>query len=255
MTIITPSYNQADFLPATIESVLNQQGNFELDYQIYDGGSTDGSVEIIRSYEDRLQWRSEKDGGQVNAVNRGLQECGGDIVGWVNSDDILMPGAIDEVVRTFQERQCDWLHGDCVIIDENGNEIRNWIRRYKRRQALKYSRKRLLIRNFVSQMTVFWRRSLIDQVGWLDPALDLAFDYDYWLRLSKLSDPVYIDRPLAAFRWYHSSKSGANFSRQFDQDREIAMKHGPLKGWPKLQKEIMRFAIVSTYRILSIAKS
>lgn len=254
ISLITPSFNQAEYLGRTIDSVLAQEGNFELDYCVIDGASTDGSVELLQSYGNKIAWTSEKDDGQVDAINQGLVKAKGDIVGWLNSDDLLLPGALDAVAAAFESSDCDWVHGDCKIIDPNDKEIRSWISKYKRYHARRYNRRRLLMRNFVSQMTVFWRRELIDQVGLLDPSVSLAFDYDYWLRLSKLAAPIYLDQAIAAFRWYPASKSGANFREQFDQDRQIAIKHGPLTGLSMLQKKIHTHAIVSIYRLLSIGR-
>src|SRR4051812_39375084 len=120
ISIVTPSYNQGAFIGRTIDSILSQQGDFELDYRVIDGGSTDGTVEVLRSYGDRLTWISEPDKGQVDAINKGLAAVTGDVIGWINSDDLLLPGALAKVAAAFRAQpETEWVHGRCVIIDEH----------------------------------------------------------------------------------------------------------------------------------------
>ena len=255
ISLITPSYNHAEFIEQTIDSVLAQSGDFQLDYRVLDGGSTDNTVNILQAYGDRLRWTSQPDNGQVDAINRGLQEATGDVVGWLNSDDILLPGALAIVVEAFKSTQaCAWVHGDCMVIDRHGREIRRWVSAYKRFFARRYSRERLLARNFISQMTVFWRRELLDRIGYLDPDLPLAFDYEYWLRLSGIGPPVYVNRKLAAFRWYETSKSGANFRAQFEQDEAAARRHGNLGRMARINKKVQNRMTVGIYHSLAATR-
>lgn len=249
--IVTPSLNQAAFLPRTIESVLGQQGEFDLEYVVQDGGSTDGSVEILKRYDGRLVYRVEKDAGQSDAINRALRATTGDLVGWVNSDDLLYPGALARVAAAFTASpQAAWLHGGCEIIDEDDRPIRRWVTAYKDFRCRHYSRRALLVENFVSQMTVFWRRSAMERVGLLDTRLRYSFDYEYWLRLSALGDPLYVPERLAAFRWYTSSKSGANFEQQFGEDLEAFRRHAPPDPLLHLHKRLRTAQIVAAYRLL-----
>jgi glycosyltransferase involved in cell wall biosynthesis len=251
ISIITPSLNQAAFLPRTLESVLGQRGDFDLEYLVLDGGSTDGSVEVLKRYEGRLQARVEKDRGQADAINKGLRAVTGDLVGWVNSDDLLYPGALARVAAAFAARpDAAWLHGGCEIIDEHDRPIRRWVTAYKDFRCRHYSRRALLVENFVSQMTVFWRRSAMERVGVLDDSLRYSFDYEYWLRLSGLGDPLYVPERLAAFRWYTSSKSGANFERQFGEDLEAFRRHAPPGALLRLHKRLRTAQIVTAYRLL-----
>ncbi|MEZ6136556.1 MAG: glycosyltransferase family 2 protein [Pirellulaceae bacterium] len=227
ISLLTPSYNHADFIQRTIDSVLQQQGDFELDYVVLDGGSTDATTRILKGYGESLRWTSKADGGQIEALNHGLDAATGDVVGWLNSDDMLLPGALQKVAEGFaQNPQAVWLHGDCTIVDRDDKEIRQWVSAYKRYRARRYSRKKLLSSNFISQMTVFWKRTVMHKIGMLDSSLTLAFDYDYWLRLSKIADPIYVPSPLAAFRWYPTSKSGGNLRRQCQEDERVARGHG-----------------------------
>lgn len=161
-SIVTPSYNQAGFIARTIDSILGQQGDFDLDYRVVDGGSDDGTLEILRRYSDpRLTWISEPDRGQVDAINKGLRAARGDVVAWVNSDDVLLPGALERVARAFREHPAaEWLHGRCEIIDADDRVVRRWVSLYKHLRAQRHSFENLLTENYVSQMTAFWRRSV-----------------------------------------------------------------------------------------------
>jgi len=227
ISLITPSFNQARFIRRTIDSVLSQEGPFELDYRVFDGGSTDGTRAILESYGRQLCWVSEPDKGQVDAINKGLKTATGDVVGWINSDDVLMPGALARVVAAFEAvPTAEWVHGRCVIIDEIDRPIRSWVSLYKDYRCRRHSFERLLTENYVSQMTAFWRRGVHQEIGYLDPALDLAFDYDLFLRLARRGAPVYIEEPIACFRWYGTSKSGGGFALQARQATEIAARHG-----------------------------
>jgi glycosyltransferase involved in cell wall biosynthesis len=255
ISLVTPSYNQAQFIQRTIDSVLSQRGDFELDYRVIDGGSTDGTVDILKSYGDRLSWVSERDRGQVEAINKGLTKATGDIVGWLNSDDVLLPGALAKVAAAFRENpQAEWLHGRCLIIDENDQEVRRWISAYKHYRSRHHSLKTFLTENYVSQMTVFWRRSIQDEVGYLDPDIRYAFDYDLILRLAHRSEPLYIEDPIACFRWYSTSKSGSGFVVQMTETTEIAASSPrsslSIRGMALAKK----FAIINIYRAYGFAR-
>jgi glycosyltransferase involved in cell wall biosynthesis len=255
-SIVTPSLNQAAFLPRTIESVLSQRGDFDLEYLVQDGGSTDGTSEILRRHEGRLAYRIEKDSGQADAINRGLRRTTGDVIGWVNSDDLLLPGALARVAAAFAASPgAAWLHGGCEIVDEDDRPIRRWITAYKDWRCRHYSRRALLVENFVSQMTVFWRRSAMEQVGLLDESLRYTFDYEYWLRLAELGDPLFVPERIAAFRWYSSSKSGAHFEKQFSEDHEVFRRHAPPGALLRLHKRLRTAQIVGAYRLLRAIRS
>ena len=251
ITVVTPSLDQGRFLERTVESVVGQRGAFELEYIVQDGGSTDDSHAILRRYADRLTYRIERDTGQANAINRGFASATGDVVGWVNSDDLLLPGALDRVARAFGANPgAVWLHGGCEIVDAADRRIRRWVTAYKDYRCRRYSRRRLLVENFVSQMTVFWRRSAFDRVGLLDESLTYGFDYEFWLRLAALGDPVYVPERLAAFRWYRSSKSGASFVRQFQEDYAAFLRHAPPDPLLRWRKRLRTAQIVGAYRVL-----
>jgi glycosyltransferase involved in cell wall biosynthesis len=256
ISIVTPSFNQAPYLARTLDSVLSQTGDFTLEYRVIDGGSSDGSVDILRRYDGRLHWISEPDKGQVDAINKGLRAVSGDIVGWVNSDDVLLPGALAAVARAFREQpQAEWLHGRCEIIDPADRPVRRWVSLYKHFRAQRYSFESLVTENYISQMTAFWRRRLHDEIGYLDPTLHFAFDYDLWLRLARRSAPLYLEQKLACFRWYPTSKSGAHFGRQFREDLDVAIKYAGRRPWLLGQKRAKTLAIVAVYRALALARA
>ena len=255
ISLVTPSFNQGEFIERTIESVLSQRGDFELDYSIVDGGSTDTTLAVLRRYEGRLSYVSEKDDGQVDAINKGLSKTTGDIVGWLNSDDVLQPGALAAVAAAFQAHpEREWLHGRCEIIDPSDRPVRKWVSLYKHLRAKNHSFENLITENYVSQMTVFWRRSVHAQIGYLDPALHYAFDYDLWLRLAQRGAPLYLPEKLACFRWYPTSKSGAMFERQFREDAEVAERYAADKPFVLLRKRAKTQAIVAIYRALALGR-
>jgi glycosyltransferase involved in cell wall biosynthesis len=212
LTVVTPSYNQAAFIERTIESVLAQRGDFELEYLVVDGGSGDGTLDILRRYEGRLAYVSEPDGGQCDALNKGFRIATGDVLSWLNSDDVYAPGALEAVARTFRQTGTRWCFGECTIIDETDRPIRGAISRYKSWVSRRYSRRRLLARNFIPQPAVFFHRDLLHEAGTLDESLRYAMDYDLWLRFACLAEPVFVPRKLAGFRWHGASVTGAGYA-------------------------------------------
>ena len=249
-SIITPSYNQAGFIGRTIDSVLEQTGDFDLDYRVIDGGSSDGTLDLLRGYGARIGWRSERDDGQIDAINQGLRGTTGDIVGWINSDDVLLPGALARVAAAFAGHpEVEWVHGRCRIIDENDRTIRRWVAAYKHYRCRHHSFENLLTENYISQMTAFWRRRVHDEIGYLDPAFDLAFDYDLFLRLAHRGDPIYLDDEIACFRMYGESKSGAGFAAQLDQAVALTARYGEPTAWRRVRTGAKKLAIVNVYRV------
>ena len=203
VTIVTPSYNQAGFLARTIESVLNQDYP-NIEYIVMDGASTDESVEVIRRYEDRIAfWASEKDKGQTDAINKGFAHAHGEILAWLNSDDVLYPGAVSGAV--------DWLtchpetglvYGDCDFIDANDRIIGKF---NAKQTDLKKLRQGYV---HIPQQASFWRADLWEKVGPLDESIFFAMDYDLWLRLAAVSEIQYLPgNRWAAFRLHEDAKT------------------------------------------------
>src|SRR3989304_2374700 len=207
VSIVTPSYNQGSFLEETIRSVLEQDYP-HLEYIIVDGGSTDGSREIIECYSDRLAWWiSEPDQGQTDAINKGFARAKGEILAWLNSDDTYLPGAVSEAVAFLGSHpEVGMVYGDANLIDETGKVIG----KFPARQT-DYRR---LMRGYVHvpQQSAFFRSRLWQQVGPLDPAFHDAMDYDLWVRLSRISPIIYTSRLWANFRLHGSSKTASKGS-------------------------------------------
>src|SRR3972149_5276309 len=200
-SLVTPTLNQGRFLRRTIESVLQQQGPFELEYRVIDGGSQDETLAILEQYRGRLAYVSEADSGQVEAINKGLAMSRGDVVGWLNSDDFLLPAALERVADAFNRHpEAEWVHGRCLIVNEADQEIRRWISYYKHQLARRHTLDRLLVENYVSQPTAFWRRNVLDAVGDLEPSIPYAFAYEMWIRLPRRGGPGYLEQPPACFR-------------------------------------------------------
>jgi glycosyltransferase involved in cell wall biosynthesis len=251
LTIVTPSYNHAHFIERTIESVLNQAYP-DLEYIVMDGGSTDGTVEILKRYADRLTWRSEKDRGQSDAINKGLRMATGDIVAFLNSDDRYEPGALAKVARYFdQNPETAWAYGKCRIINEHDAEIRRPITWYKNLLSRSYSYRKLLAENYVSQPATFWRRSVHDEVGYLNEDEHYVMDYEFWLRLGQRYPAGVIDDYLASFRMYDASKSGSLTNPQFADELRVAKAFSDGARAPILLHRLNYYKIVWTYDLMA----
>jgi glycosyltransferase involved in cell wall biosynthesis len=193
---------------------------------VVDGGSTDGSLEILRSHGDRIRWTSEPDRGQSHALNLGFAQAAGEIRGWLNSDDLLAPGALARVAQVFaREPTTQWLYGKVAIVDERDRPIRRGVTAYKNRRMRRYSYARLLTENWISQMGVFWRAEAQEQAGPFREDLHLAMDYDYWLRLAERSPGRFVDAYLAAFRWYPTTKTGGRSADMLREQSAVAREH------------------------------
>jgi glycosyltransferase involved in cell wall biosynthesis len=202
ISIVTPSYNQAKYVEATIQSVLSQD-YAHIEYIIVDGGSTDGTLDVIQKYEDKLSWWvSEKDKGQTDALNKGFTRAKGDILAWINSDDTYQPGAVLAAVQYLQHHpNVGMVYGDCNFINENGKIIGKF-------DAAQTSYG-LLRRGYVHipQQAMFFRAELWKQVGPLDPSFYFAMDYDLWTRIAARTEIKYVPQTWANFRLHTTGKT------------------------------------------------
>lgn len=225
ISIIIPTLNQARFIEETIQSVLSQ--NYpNLEVIILDGGSTDGTQNILRKYDGSLTWISEPDHGQVDAINKGLKMVSGDVVAYLNSDDIYFPNTLSTVGKYFSEHpDTQILTGKCSNIDVNGTEIRSWIKIYKNLWLKLGFDKSLMVLDYVSQPATFWRANLIQSIGYFDLECHYAMDYDYWLRVTLVHKLKFIDQYLAKFRVYPTSITSSNSRAQFDDELKVASRY------------------------------
>jgi glycosyltransferase involved in cell wall biosynthesis len=229
VTIVTPSYNQARFLEATLRSVLEQDYP-NIEYLVVDGASNDGSVDIICRYADRLTWWvSEKDSGQSEAINKGLRRARGDFVGWLNSDDVYLPGAVSEAVAAFQSHpEAGLVYGDALAIDADGKP-------FNRMHARQYTLADLMAFNIICQPAAFMRRSVLEQVNYLHPDYQLLMDNLLWMRMAQKASLVYVPRTWAAARYHDQAK---NRTRGAAYGREARVLIADLKSHPEFAEVI-----------------
>lgn len=230
VSVITPSFNQGRFLRETIESVLGQSYP-NLEYWVIDGGSTDDTVEILKGYGKRIRWVSEKDKGQTDAINKGLRKATGDILMYINSDDVMAPGTIKKVVAAFTANPGSlWLTGDYEVIDEHGETQEALIVAYKRIQRwlmrIPFMQPLLLaLNNPLAQPSTWWRRSALEKAGRFNDKLHYVMDYEYWLRLQDLGPFIVLDDVLSRFRVHSLSKGSTGYASQMAEQYAIASQH------------------------------
>jgi GT2 family glycosyltransferase len=217
VSIVTPSYNQGTFIRETIESVLGQEGDFNLDFIVVDGASTDNSVEIIRRYGSlvdggnwpvrcrgiRYRWISEADKGQSDAIIKGFGMAEGEILSWLNSDDTLLPGALSKVVERFLEvPSTGIIYGKVRYVDGKGHVVGEV-------DTGPTDHGRLAVLNEICQPGAFFRRSDYDATGGLDPSLHYVMDHDLWIRMTLSGAPIFLPEFLASYRLHGESKTAA----------------------------------------------
>ena len=228
VSIITPSFNQGQFIEETIRSVL-LQGYPNLEYIIMDAGSTDGTLDILRRYSDQITWVSEPDRGQSDGFNKGLQRANGDIIGWLNSDDLLEPGAIVKTARHFQTHpESHVAYGDCNIIDEQGQIRENKKGSYTRQKLVEFWREWY---HGLYYSSTFYRREVFDKVGGLDVNLHMAMDYDFLLRVGEFFEFEYIPATLSRFRVHNQSKSSQGIAKFMVELQPVVKRYWRGRSW------------------------
>ena len=222
ISIVTPSFNQGRYLGETLDSILGQ-GYPSLDYIVMDGGSTDQSVDVIRARQQRLAfWQSEPDHGQAAALNQGFGRARGIIFGWLNSDDLHMPGTLRTVANALAgcADEAVVLYGGCELFRDTGSII-------ERRSAVGFDRIRLQTTDFLDQPSVFFTRTAWERVGPLDESLHYAFDWDWFLRAAKVCRFIRCDQVLSRYRIHSQHKTGTGGLRRWEEMSEVVRRHSP----------------------------
>jgi len=210
-TVVTPSYNQGQFIEETILSVLSQSG-VSIEYLVMDGGSTDGTLDILKKYRGRLEYVSERDKGQTDAINKGFRRARGRILAYLNSDDTYLPGAVAKVVGFMDEHpEYAMAYGEGYHVDIHGK----FMERY---YTEPFDFRRLAEICFICQPTVFLRREVLSTVGYFDDTLDYCMDYDYWIRVAKRYSIGYLPAYLATSKLHDTGKT---LSKRVEFHREI----------------------------------
>lgn len=224
ISVVTPSFNQGKYLEETIRSVITQQGDFFIDYIVMDGGSTDNSVDLLKKYEALIKtdefeprclgvefrWVSEKDRGQTHAINKGFQIAKGEIVSWINSDDLYYDNSFSKVVEHFLKNpDSDFVFGDGDVISEIGDIQWEWLSRpYDFDLLRSYHYLWNDFTNYIMQQAAFWRRNVLKKIGFLDESLHYAMDIEYWLRIGEAGfKTAHVPAKLGKFRMIQGTKS------------------------------------------------
>ena len=224
VSIVTPSFNQAAFLPETLAS-LQAQDYPELEQIVVDGGSTDGTVEILRATRN-IQWLSEPDRGQVHALNKGFAMATGEVLAWLNSDDTLYPDTVSAAVRALEESGADLVYGDLEMVDEQG-------RLFKICYGIPFDLPALLYGlDYIGQQTVFFRRDLLARAGELREDYQNAFDYELWVRCARHGRLHYDPRIRARIRVHAAAKSVAHRDVTLRENDRLRREYWADGGWP-----------------------
>jgi len=262
ISIITTNFNTDKYLEQTIKSILNQKGDFDLEYIITDGGSKDNSLDIIKKYDKEIKeskygshiefkYVSEKDRGQSDGINKGLRMATGDIVAFLNADDLYTEGTFKKVIKYFKENpDCMWLTGYCKIIDEDGKEIRKYITNYKNNQLNRINLERLLIEDSISQPATFWRRELHNEFGYIDENLHFAMDYDLFAKFATKYDVSLLKEYLAEFRFTSDTKTGSSIDRTLAESKLVAQRYTDNK-WVLFRQWLSNLKRIIVYKYLS----
>lgn len=243
ISIVTPSYNQVEFIEETIQSVINQNYD-DVEHIVIDGGSTDGTVSILKKYS-HLKWTSQKDLGQSNALNKGFQKVTGDIVAWLNSDDYYENNVFGNIMQYFEmNSDCMFLYGDITFVDR------------KRRLLGLISGDTMNYENLVKcpdivrQPSCFWRRKIMQELGGIDENLQLVMDFDYFLRITKKYPIHYINRNLSYYRYYVENKSLSMVKQQIIEIYKVYKKNNI-----SLDPSIVKFLIAKYLHSLGLHKN
>ncbi|MCU0549104.1 MAG: glycosyltransferase [Leptolyngbya sp. Prado105] len=237
ISVVIPSYNQGQFIEETILSVLGQQYP-NLEILVIDGGSTDNTIEILEQYSDQLAyWHSQKDQGQGDAINQGFRRCSGDIICWLNSDDMYLPGTLIDVGRRLRDRsdQNYCIYGNTVMIDQSGARQESG----RMQIARPFDPETLTYLDFIPQPSSFWTRKLWQTVGELDLDYYFVLDWDWFLRASKVAEFEYVPKFYSLYRIHESHKTGSGGNRRCQEVTKIVHRYSS-DYWTELYREFER---------------
>ena len=220
LSVITPSYNSAEFIEDAILSVT-RQSNVAVEHIVIDGGSTDGTLEILKRQK-HVNWSSERDRGQSDAINKGFLGASGDLVGWLNADDYYLPGGLEAIARAAAEHpEADVIYGDCVFVDREGKIVRSKVEHEFDRSVLMY------FGCYIPSTSTFFRRRVIDSGQLLDCEYRVCMDFEYFARLAHEGFAFhYVPRIIAAFRWHGSNVSLKQLDRRAEERRQVQQRFG-----------------------------
>ena len=258
-SIITPNYNGERFLERTLQSIIRQrEDGIDLELIVVDGMSSDGSLRILEKYREEITHLViEKDSGPANAINKGLTLASGNVVAWLNADDLYYPGALARVLEVFtQHKDAALCFGRCPIIDENGVEIRKFITLFKEWFFTFSCEFTYQCINYISQPALFFHRDALSNAGPLREDMVAAWDYEFILRLWSFGKGIVIPgEPIAAFRWHEQSISGQNYKIQFQE--ELAAVIAKLGKWKMqvLLHHCARCGIVGAYDGMTLSRN
>ena len=220
LSVVTPSFNSAEFLDDAIQSVRHQRA-VAVEHIVMDGGSTDGTTVLLQRYP-HLQWKSEPDQGQSDAINKGFRCAKGDLVGWLNADDYYLPGGLHAIARAAAEHpEADVIYGDCLFVDSEGRLVRSKVEHAFDAAILMY------FGCYIPSTSTFFRRRLIESGVLLDCDYRVCMDFEYFARLAHAGCEFhYVPRFIAAFRWHENNISLSQAARRFQERRQVQLRFG-----------------------------
>ena len=239
ISIIVPSFNQADYLSACLDSIIMQDYS-NLEIIVMDGRSTDGSLEIIKNYTDQLAyWQSESDGGQTAAIISGFEQANGELLTWLNSDDILLPNALMRHAKAYSRHQkADVFYGDHVVIDKNGRVVEQY------KHGHYYNKLAWLTMPYIAQPGTLFTKRIWKKVGGADVSMHCVFDYDLWYRFMNANARfVHVNGAVAGFRIHDESKGAKWLSRYAAEHETLKQRYANRFGY-SWERKVARLLLV-----------
>jgi len=245
VSVITPSWNSVEFIERTIHSIVNQTYK-NIEFIVVDGGSSDGTLDVLKRHAEEISWWvSERDNGMYHAINKGLARASGEIIAYLNSDDIYYPDTIFQVVASFSEYpEADLIYGDLDFIDANDRFLYN-------QKYPNFSAKHFANANYsmIGQPASFWRSSLLKKIGGFDESFKMAADFDFFVRAGATGKMLRINRTLAAFRVHEKSLTSRQLQMNFKEINLMREKHGVT--YKRLTSIISRFAYDIYFKLIN----